>query len=287
MSSLVNLGTRPYTENHAASFLLALLSSQTGNSAQGMDLRYIDIAKRLMAEIRGGQYRPGDLLPSELMLGRHYDVSRSTIRQALSHLQGLGMVSRRRGSGTRIVATEPAPIYVHSMVASGDQLQFAGPSTRHIEFIEHIVADEDLAPKLDQRPGRHWMRIGQTRHVKEASVPVCWTDVYVDYAYADIDPEIRSYPGLVYMLLEERFGIIISRIDQSLKAVGLPQHLSKILVAEPNSHALELTRRYRNVASECEIVAISVLPAGRYSYDLTLSRVSQPISSPGPVDSSD
>ncbi|WP_185961193.1 GntR family transcriptional regulator [Telmatospirillum sp. J64-1] len=246
-----------------------------------MSLRYLDVAEVIMAEIKAGHDPVGSFLPSELMLAKKYGVSRSTVRAALSHLQGLGIISRRRGSGTRIEASEPAPIYVHSMVASGDQLQFAGPTRREVQLLEDIVADESLACRLDNRPGRRWLRIGQTRHVENSDVPVCWTDVYVDHAYSDIRDSIKTYPGLVYTLIEERYGIVISRIDQSLRAVGLPEEYSEILQAPADSHALELTRRYRNASLTCELIAISYLPSGRYSYDLTLSRVSQPANMQG------
>lgn len=238
-----------------------------------MSQRYIEVADLIRADIRSGRTPVGSFLPSEPVLADRLGVSRSTVRAALSHLQGLGMVTRRRGAGTRVAAAEAAPMYVHSMVASGDQLQFAGPTRRVVQRLDDIIADEALAPRLDNRPGRHWLRIGQTRHVDDNPVPVCWTDVYVSQAYADIRHDIETYQGLVYTLLEERFGVIIARIDQSLRAIGLPQEYAAILEAPADSHALELTRRYRNAAQECEIISISYLPSGRFTYDLTLRRV--------------
>ena len=158
-----------------------------------MSPRYIEVADDIRSEIRSGQTPVGSFLPSEPVLAERMGVSRTTIRAALSHLQRLGIVTRRRGAGTRIEAEEAAPLYVHSMVASGDQLQFAGPTTRHVHVIEEIVADEELAPRLDNRPGRRWLRIGQTRHVADNPTPVCWTDVYVAQKYTAIGDEIRDY----------------------------------------------------------------------------------------------
>ncbi len=238
-----------------------------------MSPRYIEVADDIRSEIRSGQTPVGSFLPSEPVLAERMGVSRTTIRAALSHLQRLGIVTRRRGAGTRIEAEEAAPLYVHSMVASGDQLQFAGPTTRHVHVIEEIVADEELAPRLDNRPGRRWLRIGQTRHVADNPTPVCWTDVYVAQKYAAIGDEIRDYPRLVYTLLEARYGVVITRIDQSLRAIGLPQDYAGVLEAPADSHALELTRRYRDSEQKCEIVSLSFLPSGRFTYDLTLVRV--------------
>ena len=238
-----------------------------------MSRRYIEIADIIRADIRSGRNPVGSFLPSEPVLASQHGVSRSTVRAALSHLQGMGFVTRQRGLGTRIEASEASPVYVHSMVASGDQLQFAGPTRREIRLIEDFIADEELAPRLDNRPGRHWLHIGQTRHVAGSTAPVCWTDVFVDRSYSDIRHHLDRYPDLIYSLVEERHGVVITQIDQSLKAIGLPREYAEILEAPVDSHALELTRRYRNAAMQCEIVSISYLPSGRYTYDLTLKRV--------------
>ena len=69
------------------------------------------VVERLRRAIHLGQYVPGDRLPSERKLAESLGVSRVTIREALSVLQGEGYVERRRGAtgGPFVVPrTEPA-----------------------------------------------------------------------------------------------------------------------------------------------------------------------------------
>jgi GntR family transcriptional regulator len=61
---------------------------------------YHRIKEALTLQIRSGAWRPGDEIPSELELCRHYGVSRWTLRQAISELVRQGLVSRRRGRGS-------------------------------------------------------------------------------------------------------------------------------------------------------------------------------------------
>jgi DNA-binding FadR family transcriptional regulator len=63
------------------------------------------LVKLLTGQIRDGQYRPGDQLPTESEIGRQHGISRSVVREAFSQLQARGMIERRRGAGTFV--TEP------------------------------------------------------------------------------------------------------------------------------------------------------------------------------------
>ena len=65
--------------------------------------QYRRIAAELRERIASGDLAPGDALPSEAALVRQYDVSRGTARQALSELEGTGLVIAVHGKG-RFVA---------------------------------------------------------------------------------------------------------------------------------------------------------------------------------------
>src|SRR5207253_8975006 len=52
----------------------------------------------------GGKLRPGDRLPPERELAARLQVSRASVREALRSLELQGLLSRRQGSGTFIVA---------------------------------------------------------------------------------------------------------------------------------------------------------------------------------------
>lgn len=54
----------------------------------------------LKARIRSGEWGAGEKLPTEAQLGTQYEVSRSTVRQAVKSLEGQGLVYSRHGKGT-------------------------------------------------------------------------------------------------------------------------------------------------------------------------------------------
>ena len=58
--------------------------------------------------IQGGDYQPGDALPSQRDLAEQLGVSRASLREALSSLSALGLVSVQPGKGVFVQAPAPA-----------------------------------------------------------------------------------------------------------------------------------------------------------------------------------
>ena len=67
--------------------------------------KYRLILSDLLQEIESGRLKPGDKLQTEAELGRQYGVSRITVAKAVNELTQRGLVSRRAGSGTHVLAS--------------------------------------------------------------------------------------------------------------------------------------------------------------------------------------
>src|SRR5579872_4932281 len=65
---------------------------------------YFQIAENLKRAIEEGALKPGERLDNELDLAERLGVSRPTVRQAVQRLVEQGLVVRRRGLGTVVVA---------------------------------------------------------------------------------------------------------------------------------------------------------------------------------------
>jgi len=61
------------------------------------------IADDIAGSIERGEHRPGTVLPAAAEIAGRYGVNRHTVRQALLHLQGLGLLSVERGKGAAVV----------------------------------------------------------------------------------------------------------------------------------------------------------------------------------------
>ena len=112
------------------------------------------IADVLRGEIAGGQYRPGDKLPTEAALAARFGVNRHTVRHALAEMAASGTVHARRGAGV-FVASVPTdyPIgrrvrFQQNVLASGRtpsrqilRLETRASNAREAEILELALGD--------------------------------------------------------------------------------------------------------------------------------------------------
>src|SRR5437588_12671380 len=64
--------------------------------------RYYQLKEIMRVRVRAGEWKPGDLIPSERELGETYGISRMTARQAITDLVNKELFYREQGKGTLV-----------------------------------------------------------------------------------------------------------------------------------------------------------------------------------------
>jgi GntR family transcriptional regulator, phosphonate transport system regulatory protein len=109
---------------------------------------WAEIAGILRAEIAGGQYRPGERLPTEAEMARRFAVNRHTLRRAVAALVGEGSVHTRRGSGA-FVTSRPTDYPIGRRVRFHQNVAASGRTpSRRILRLETRRADPTEAAAL-------------------------------------------------------------------------------------------------------------------------------------------
>ena len=75
------------------------------NLAQG-------VVESITQSIQGGVLKPGEKLPTESAIMDLHGVSRTVVREAISHLQAGGLVETRHGIGTFVLEPQPANLRI-------------------------------------------------------------------------------------------------------------------------------------------------------------------------------
>lgn len=239
--------------------------------------RYALIARILAEGIAEGRYPAGSLLPSEAALSKRFEASRHTIREALGELAQSGLVSRRNGVGTLVEARDMAGGFDASLASLEDLTQFAATHRRVIRAVNEVVADRDLARAVGVKPGTRWLHIASVRVSSEkGQPPVCWTDNYVPAHYAALRELLEDNPSaLISDVIETRFGRRSVEVRQTIEAAALPEAAARELDATPGGPALRIVRRYLDRAGEAVSTTISLHPAGRFVFSMTLRRAAR------------
>ncbi len=233
---------------------------------------YIQLAQMLRDRIASGTYAVGELLPTEAELGETFGVSRYTVRQAIQHLRQQGLVSARKGVGTRVQARRSEASYTHSIHALSELLQFAHETQLDLIGHEEVEARGALAETLGCRPRKRWIRIEGIRRDGEGEPPICHSEVYIDAAFKDAASDQSSLRTAIWSLIERRYGETVVEVDQQIEAAVLDQKLAAALDAEPGSPALKFSRRYYVTGHRLVELSITYHPADRFTYHMSIKR---------------
>lgn len=143
--------------------------------------QYNQVADRLRHDILSGCYAPGERLPTERGLCTQYDVSRITIRQALTLLEDEQLIIRRQGSGT-YVRQNPARRIPLMIDYTGSVRDHAPSLARDVLVSRTITAPEWLADELSIPQGANVLYAERVDRLDRTAV--AWDEVYIRLDYA-------------------------------------------------------------------------------------------------------
>ncbi|MEX3103010.1 MULTISPECIES: GntR family transcriptional regulator [unclassified Streptomyces] len=119
-------------------------------------LKYEQIAEDLRTRIAGGEFTPGDLLPSGRDLAEQWSVSRATVVKAYDILRADGLVAARQGAGFTVTETPLArPAGGRRM---GSARTSGGAPFRRLGAPDRVVPPRHVAESLDLVRGETALR---------------------------------------------------------------------------------------------------------------------------------
>lgn len=237
--------------------------------------RYLRIARALAADIAAGGWPLGERIPPEPELAARFEVSRETLRNALREVESWGLVSRRKGDGTRVERFTPVERFDTSLGSLEELTQYGRDAVREVFATTEVTVDAALAEVTGFEAGSVRTGLTTVRRAADGTV-VSWSRVYLapEDAAAIVDDLGRS-ARLISDLLAERTGRATHRVVQQVRAIPLPAEPAAALGLEQGSPALEFVRRYFDGAGELFEATVGVHPGESFSYRTTLVRSGQ------------
>ncbi|MBI3370279.1 MAG: GntR family transcriptional regulator [Betaproteobacteria bacterium] len=232
--------------------------------------RYQDIAASLLRDIARGRYPVGRLLPTEVELCERFAASRHTVRDALRIVTEKGLLVRRRGTGSVVIATAPPNVFTHSVGSEEEWMRYPTGTFRETVNTAEIAADRKLAALLKCEPGKRWFRICSVRRSSRIPEPLGWTEIYVLPAYAGVVKRSDHGTTPVHRQVEKMFGESIDRAQLEIFASHIPAKLARPLRVAAGTPALTVVRRYTGLKSGMFEVTVTIHPENRYTYSMEL-----------------
>jgi DNA-binding GntR family transcriptional regulator len=235
---------------------------------------YVQLAQKLKQAISSGRYPVGSLLPTELELSEIYSASRHTIRAAITELHALGLISRKKGVGTKVEALSPKRLYTQTIGSIEDLIAFSESYERSLVSSQKISATKKLATELKYNGRKDWIQLSYLRYTNTKSkLPLSITDNYVDAKFKDIANLVKKNPRtLISNLIEKKYGISIAEIKQEVVGITLTKNQAEILKSQKDAAGLKIIRTYIDRSNEVFEITITVCPADRHTVVSKLRR---------------
>ena len=189
-----------------------------------------------------GRLAAGDFaerFPTDRELVETYDVSRSTVREAVGQLQARGVIERHRGRGSVVTGTELLqPLgTLYSL--------FQAVESRGMEQINDVVScgwqvDERAAEQLGTDPSEPLFQLTRIRHADGAPLALDTVWLPPDLGAPMLDADFRH--TALYDVMRERVGVVPDRGQEIIAPVIPDADLRQTLAMDDGEAALRIER---------------------------------------------
>ena len=224
---------------------------------------YRRVSSAIEARILDRTLRDGDALPPELELAAQFDVTRSTVREALRELESLGLVERRRGT-KRMVVTRPDAARVADRV--GHALALADVSVREVWETLTIVGPPSADAAARQRSAAALARIAAAVERfggRQADTPAAVDAVgefFRAVAAASGNRVLALTQEPLLRLLEQALRVMIDRAPQARSRIHSAQRrlLAAIESRDADAARTWMTKHVRDFRRGFEVAGIDL-----------------------------
>ena len=202
---------------------------------------YQQIKALLVRSLQGGEWKPGEAIPSEIELAARFKVSQGTVRKAIDEMATENLLVRRQGKGTFVATHAEETIQYRFLRLTPDE----GPSTgmaRHFLDCRRLRAPADVARALALKAGDSAVLVRRT--LARQGAPVVLDEIWLPAGpFKGLTAErLSQYAGPMYGLFETEFGVRMIRAEEKIRAVAADEATAAVLQVPPGAPLLSVER---------------------------------------------
>lgn len=194
-----------------------------------------------MESLRAGEWKAGELIPSEIELANRFKVSQGTVRKAIDDLSAENLVIRRQGKGTFVATHQEAHKQFRFLRLKPDVGEPQYPENKIIEF-KRLRASAEIARLIDVRTGDPVIYIERVQSFNEAATVLdeIWLPGSI---FKGLTAELLArYKGSMYRLFETEFSVRMIRASEKIRAIAASAEMAELLNTSPGAPILSVER---------------------------------------------
>ncbi len=180
---------------------------------------YRQIKTLITQSLVSGEWRPGDLIPSEIELASRFSVSQGTVRKAIGELAGENLLVRQQGKGTFVAShSEERSLFPYLRITP-DRAELQSVSATLVDC-RKLKLDAASARRLGLAAGAGGFLIVRTLAI--SGVKVAYEEIRLPAApFRGLSQEtIERHHCMLYSMYESEFDVRILHVDEQIKAVA-------------------------------------------------------------------
>lgn len=203
--------------------------------------RYKVVKRRMIESMQSGDWKPGEAIPSERLLGERFGVSVGTIRKAVDELTSENLLIRHQGLGTFVAShdRERQFFYFFHIVRQDGTKEY--PDVELLEFTK-AKADPAIAKKLAIAPGARVFRFINKLSIE--GKPMMIDDITVPESLFPglTEKRLRERPNTLYHFYQTAYDVAVVRTEERLRAIKADEFQAGILGVPRNEPLLQILR---------------------------------------------
>ena len=202
---------------------------------------YQQIKALITQSLQSGEWKPGELIPSEVELAGRFKVSQGTVRKAIDELAAENLVMRRQGKGTFVSTHHEARAHFRFLRLVPDEGVPHYPESKFIE-VKRVRAPADVARLMELKSGDAVIFIKRVQYFD--GVPTVLEELWLPgLIFKGLTAErLVEYKGPMYGLFETEFGTRMIRASEQIRAVCADAGAAHLLNIEAGTPLLSSER---------------------------------------------
>jgi len=203
---------------------------------------YRQIKALLVQSLERGEWKPGELIPSEIDLAGRFQVSQGTVRKAIDELAAEHMLLRRQGKGTFVATHHEPRVRFRFLRLAPDEEGEGGRAESRIIECRRVRASAEISRALELRAGEAAIMI--RRVLSFDGVPTVFDEIWLPgTAFRGLTLELLVANRVpLYGLFETQFGVSMVRADEKLRAVAANDEIAGLLGIGRGTPLLQVER---------------------------------------------
>ncbi len=202
---------------------------------------YQQIKQLITQSLQSGEWKPGEMIPSEIDLAARYKVSQGTVRKAIDELASDNLVVRRQGKGTFVTTHHEYGVQFRFLRLHPDEGEIHYPQNRVLEC-KRTRAPAEIARLLELKTGDSVVQIRRVQFF--SGEPTVLDEIWLPgAAFKGLTAErLTDWKGPMYALFEGEFGTRMIRAKEKIRAVAADAATAEVLSVEVGAPLLSVER---------------------------------------------